>query len=74
MRLHDPNLKPKRLPPHAGLLERLEYGLQWLVYILRIRLENKPALSGCLSGLLTAIPLIGVLLLSFWLMRLFFHL
>jgi hypothetical protein len=67
MRLHDPGLCPKPLPPHAGLLARLEHVLQWLVYLLVIRIEDKPALSGCLSGLAMGIPI----WLLFWLL---FHL
>jgi hypothetical protein len=66
MRLHDPAMRPKRPPPHAGLFERVEYGLQWLVYICYIRIENKPALSGCLSGLVMGIPA-WLLVLLFWL-------
>jgi hypothetical protein len=49
MRLHDPNLRPKRLPPHAGLFDRLEYGLQWLVYICYIRIGKQTGLERLLE-------------------------
>jgi hypothetical protein len=73
MRLHDPGLKPKPLPPRPGLSDRLEYGLEWLVYIFCVRIEGKPSLSGCLSGLLMGIPMVGALLFFFWLLLHFFH-
>ena len=47
----DPLLKPKPLPPRPTILERVEYVLQWIPYLLAVRIEDKPALSGCLSGL-----------------------
>jgi hypothetical protein len=49
----NPLLKPDPLPPGASLLDRLEYALQWLVWVTVIHLPGKPALSGLLTGIVT---------------------
>jgi hypothetical protein len=69
----DPLLKPKPLPPHSSVLDKIEYVLEYAVYLLAVRIEDKPSLSGCLSGLIMGVLISGVLLLLWWLARLLFH-
>jgi hypothetical protein len=66
----DPLLKSKPLPPRPSLLDRIEYAMQWLIRILTIRLDDKPALSGCLSGLLMGGSISLIALAVWWLAHL----
>jgi hypothetical protein len=53
-------LKPTKLPPHPTFLDRLEYGLQWLVGWFIIDIPGHPLTSGMLTGVLLMVPMLCV--------------
>jgi hypothetical protein len=53
-------LKPTKLPSNPTFLDRLEYGLQWLVGWFVIDIPGHPLISGMLTGLLLFVPIIPV--------------
>jgi hypothetical protein len=59
MSVRNPLLKPRPLPPCAGMLSRLEYVLQLMVYWIVIDIPGKSAVS----GLLSAIVMLALLIL-----------
>jgi hypothetical protein len=56
-------LKPTPLPPTPTFIDRLEYGLQWLVSWLVIDIPGHPCISGLLTGLLLLVPIFGIAML-----------
>jgi hypothetical protein len=59
--VNDPRLKPKPLPPDPRFLNRLEYGLQWLVWKLVVPPGHHPVLN----GLATSLRMLTVILIVF---------
>jgi hypothetical protein len=53
-------LKPTALPPNPTFIDRLEYGIQWLLSWIVIDIPGHPCISGMLTGLLLLVPIIGV--------------
>jgi hypothetical protein len=53
-------LKPTPLPQNPTAIDRLEYGIQWLLSRIIIDIPGHPCISGMLTGLLLFVPIIGV--------------
>jgi len=71
--IRDPFYKPKPLPSRPRIVDRIEYALQWISYSLSIKVEGKPSISGCLSGLALGLAMSAVGVLLMWLAHLLFH-
>jgi hypothetical protein len=62
-------MKPTPLPPNPTFLDRLEYGLEWLFCRFIIEPRGRPMLAGLATGVLTLIPVIGIVSLIEILLR-----